>query len=79
MAKRSFQFKKEDGNYILKKFCDEYATSVVIPDGVTTIGEGAFWGDYKNLEKVTIPDSVTSIEGYAFTNRENLISKVLKK
>lgn len=36
-----------------------------IPDGVTTIGYGAFY-HCDELEDVDIPNSVTSIEGYAF-------------
>jgi hypothetical protein len=36
-----------------------------IPDGVTSIGEVAFWG-CTGLTSVTIPDSVTSIEYEAF-------------
>ena len=35
---------------------------VTIPDGVTSIEEGAFYG-YNGLTSVTIPDSVTSIHG----------------
>ena len=37
---------------------------VTIPDGVTSIGEGAFY--CSNLTSVTIPDSVTSIGNIAF-------------
>lgn len=39
--------------------------SVVIEDGVTSIGKSAF-PDCKNLTSVTIPDSVTVIGRYAF-------------
>ena len=38
---------------------------VTIPEGVTCIGEGAFWGCSK-LRRVTIPESVTSIGKNAF-------------
>lgn len=38
---------------------------IVIPDGVTTIGEGAF-GWFSSLKSVTIPASVTSFGDYAF-------------
>ncbi len=41
--------------------------NIVIPDGVTTIGLGAFfWCEW--LQHITLPDSVTVIEGYAFEN-----------
>ena len=39
-------------------------TNVIIPNGVTTIGECAF--EYCSLTTVTIPSSVTSIGDYAF-------------
>ena len=39
--------------------------SVVISDGVTSIGSGAFY-KCSSLTSVTIPDSVTSIGGWAF-------------
>ncbi len=40
-------------------------TSVTIPDGVTRIGYGAFY-HCDSLEEVSIPNSVTEIEPYAF-------------
>jgi hypothetical protein len=39
--------------------------TVVIPDSVTTIGDGAFEG-CTSLMKVVIPDSVTTIGNWAF-------------
>lgn len=48
-------------------------SSLVIPDGVTTIGYGAFY-HCDNLSEVSIPSSVTSIEGYAFQNTPYLNS-----
>jgi hypothetical protein len=39
--------------------------SIVIPDGVTTIGSAAFWG-CTSLTSVSISNSVTTIGGFAF-------------
>jgi hypothetical protein len=44
---------------------------VTIPDSVTSIGDGAFWG-CDSLTNVTIPDSVTSIGGGAFYGCKSL-------
>lgn len=43
------------------------SVEVVIPDGVTKIGEGAFKKS-KNCEKIVIPESVTEIEKEAFVS-----------
>lgn len=48
-------------------------TSITIPDGVTTIGGGAF-SYCAALSSITIPDSVTSIGGGAFAFCESLTS-----
>ncbi|MCD8310904.1 MAG: leucine-rich repeat domain-containing protein [Firmicutes bacterium] len=48
-------------------FYNGYVTSVVIEDGVTSIGRYAFEG-CTSLTSVTIPDSVTSIGRSAFYN-----------
>ena len=47
------------------------ATDLVIPDGVTSIGDYAF-ERCSNLSSVTIPDSVTSIGDYAFLQCKSL-------
>ena len=46
-------------------------TSVVISDGVTSIGSDAFSG-CSSLTSITIPNSVTSIRGYAFYSCSSL-------
>lgn len=46
-------------------------TKVVIEDGVTSIGNIAFYGCI-NLESITIPGSVTKIGDYAFYGCDNL-------
>lgn len=48
-------------------FARSNLTSIVIPEGVTHIGYGAFY-HCNNLSNVTIPSSVTEIDGYAFDN-----------
>ena len=51
-------------------------TSIVIPDSVTSIGEGAFSG-CSSLTDIAIPDSVTSIGDSAFSNCRSLTSIVI--
>ena len=51
-------------NGVLEKYTGN-ETKVVIPDSVTVIGGGAFWG-CESLKEITIPDSVTEIGGHAF-------------
>ena len=61
---------------VAKKPSGKYSGAIVIPEkvtydydgveySVTSIGEGAFYG-CRNLTSITIPNSVTSIDGSAF-------------
>ena len=49
------------------------ATEYAIPDGVTTIGDEAFY-NCSSLTSVTIPDSVTTIGNYTFDDCSSLTS-----
>ena len=55
--------------------CDgmENLQSVVIPNSVTSIGEGTFYG-CSSLTSITIPNSVTSVGGQAFESCYSLTS-----
>ena len=64
--------KRVTGIYTLA-FYESKLTSVIIPDSVTSIGDGAFF-DCDFLTSVTIPDSVTSIGDGAFFNCDFLTS-----
>ena len=50
---------------------DVLLTSLVIPDGLTTIKKYAFAG-CKSLTSVTVPDSISSFEHWAFHGCDNL-------
>ena len=45
--------------------------NVILPDGITSIGYGAFL-DCSGLTEILIPDTVTRIEAHAFRNCDNL-------
>ena len=54
-----------DISEISKEICDKSTENVVIPSGVTSIGDWAFYS-CTGLTSVTIPDSVTSIGDWVF-------------
>ena len=57
-------------------FRDRNTTSYVIPDGVTSIGDGAFW-DCRSLTSLVIPESVTRIGEFAFCCCESLTDIII--
>ena len=57
---------------------DESFSIVVIEEGVTGIGENAFWGKQK-LSKIIMPDTLTSIGDRAFLFCHNLKSVIISK
>ncbi len=66
-------------NYAIYKYAFAYyrrLTSVKIPDGVTSIGVGAFY-DCENLTSVTLPDSITAIEASTFSQCASLPSIII--
>lgn len=78
-----FSFKiggmKDEGFHIENGCLKEYIGAdkeVVIPNGVTSIGEYAFFR-CKSLKSVIIPDGVTSIGNYAFSDCKSLRSVVI--
>jgi hypothetical protein len=42
-------------------------TNVIVPEGVTSIGENAFQG-CTHIESITLPEGITSIGQWAFSN-----------
>ena len=61
---------RTSGNAPWKLYSD-YVKTVVIEDGVTSIGSSAFY-ECTALEKIEIPVSVTSIDSYAFSGSNNV-------
>ncbi|MBO5900925.1 MAG: leucine-rich repeat domain-containing protein [Alistipes sp.] len=72
------KFASEDGRCLIKDgeliaFAPAGLTSYTIPNSVTSIREGAFWG-CSSLTSITIPNSVTSIGRHAFYGCSSLTS-----
>ena len=55
----------KDGKTLIQYAIGKTATSFIVPEGVTTIGNSAFYNCDK-LASVVIPNSVTTIGNYAF-------------
>lgn len=68
------EFEIENG--VLKKGVPNSEGVCIIPYGVTSIGNSAFYG-CKELLSVTIPDSIISIEKDAFCHCKNLLSVII--
>ena len=68
----SFNF-GDSVEYIPADLCSNMSNllSIIIPNSVTNIGEGAFW-KCSGLTSVTIPNSVTTIENDAFSDCDGL-------
>ena len=66
----------KDGTTLIQYAIGKTATSFVIPDSVTSIGNGAFY-NCSSLMSVTILNSVTSIGSSAFVGCSSLIQLIL--
>ena len=60
-------------NGVLVKCSEDAKGELIIPNGVTSIGDHALWG-CTSLTSITIPDGVTSIGDYAFRYCDSLTS-----
>jgi len=72
------KFYSSEGNGLIEIATDKLHAgfkNTVIPDGVKLIGKSAFQGT--NVTSISIPDSVITIEAYAFHNCTNLESVTL--
>lgn len=70
----------DDGKTVkgIKTWAKNSIKNIIIPDGIKKITEKAFY-DCTELESISIPNSVTDIEAYAFCRCQKLKSIVLPK
>ncbi len=70
----------KDGKTLIRYASGKTETEFIVPDGVLTIGETAFYTFYGggSLTSVTIPDSVTTIDWSALVYYENLQRVIFK-
>ena len=61
---------------LARQLIERLVTSIEIPNGVTKIGDNAFYS-YKTLTSITIPSSVTTLGGDSFSLCNNLTSITL--
>lgn len=79
VADDNVKFTAVDGGLYSKDKTTLYAypnkryENVVIPEGVTTIMDGAFW-ECSNIKSITVPESVTTLKPFCFYSCENLTS-----
>ncbi len=60
-------------NGVLKKYTEGEDAVIIVPNGVTEIGYGAF-AHCVDIKEVRLPDGITSIENGAFFECYSLIS-----
>ena len=68
----------EDGEVLLYDATDFTGDTFIVPDVVTTIGQGSFYGN-TNIKEVVIPDSVETIDINAFAYCSNLTTITIEE
>ena len=55
----------DDGGVLVNKYTDKGVTEIVVPEGVTVLGERAF-GSFIKLRKITLPSTLKKISRFCF-------------